>query len=117
VGEQKILEQCWASRLPIPKAIQNAPDLNLGLELAYMAFWELSTSRPVGWAPGPIPWHVIHEYAMSQHLDEEEKADFVYLIRKMDRAFLEWNEVRQKSGKNRDSSSRNKLGSASKSTT
>jgi hypothetical protein len=65
----------------------------------------------VGWSPGPIPWHVIHEYAKSQGLDDEEEADFVFLIRKMDRAFLEWNEAQQKGAKKPDAGGRNKLGS------
>lgn len=92
--------------MPIPKAIQNAPELFLGLEFAYYAFWELNTSRPVGWTAGPLPWWVIHQYAQSQGLDQDEEVDFAAHIRAMDRAFLAYNEEQS-----RKSSTKSKIGS------
>jgi hypothetical protein len=90
--EQKILEDCYRLRRPLPKAIREAPQLELGLEFTYQAFWELNTCRPTGWTLGSIPWTAIHDYAKAHGMKYgEEFEDFSYLIRAMDRAFLDIN--------------------------
>lgn len=76
--------------MPIPKAIREAPQLLLGLEFVYSAFWELSSCRHLGMGAGPIPWTEIQAYAKYFKLSEEECQDFSYLIRSLDRAYLEF---------------------------
>lgn len=66
------------------------------MEFTYSAFWELSSSRPSGWSLGPIPWHVVEQYAVSHDLDEEERSDFHWLIRAMDASFLAYHEEESK---------------------
>ena len=88
-------------RAPIPKAIQDAPDLRLGLEFVYKSFWELSTARPVGWGPGPIPWTVIRDFADFHQLDQEDFEEFVFLIRAMDQAFLAYHSEQAKKEKSK----------------
>lgn len=75
----------------IPKAIQDAPELDLGLEFTYSAFWELNTCREYGFSSGPIPWTAIKDYAIACDLEAEEIAEFTTLIRAMDNAMLKWN--------------------------
>jgi hypothetical protein len=74
---------------PLPKAIANAPELNLGLEFVYSAYWDLSTCRDYGWGCGPIPWTSIFDFAKGHELDADETEEFVHLIRSMDKAHLE----------------------------
>lgn len=81
---------CARERRPLPRAIANAPELNLGLEFAYSSFWELSSCRPTGWGFGPIPYSTIADFIRAQELDEDDGEDFFYLIRAMDKAFLEY---------------------------
>lgn len=80
---------CLKQKRPLPKAIANAPELNLGLEFVYSSFWELSTTRPTGWGFGPIPWNAIASFCDRYEMDDEESEDFSFLSRAMDRAFLE----------------------------
>jgi hypothetical protein len=86
--EKTIIERCYKERLPLPEAIQNAPQLILGLELYYRAFFELNTCRQVGWVEGDIPWTAIDQWARSRDLSEEQREDLHHLIRQMDLAFL-----------------------------
>lgn len=86
-------------RLPLPKAIQEAPMLHMGLELYYDAFLELTTCRPIGMAMGSIPWNVIKDYAVAFNLDEEQRADLFYYIRMIDNAYLDKQRKQEKGGK------------------
>lgn len=81
---------CYRRKRPLPDVIKNAPDLLIGLELYFEAFIELNTTRQTGWGAGPIPTSAIYEYAYCLGLDEEETEDLLYLIRKMDEAFLQY---------------------------
>lgn len=78
-------------RKPLPEKIANAPELMLGLELYYSAFWDLTTCRQLGFgAAGAIPWSAIKDYAVAFDFDEEQAEDLFYFIRKMDNAYLEF---------------------------
>jgi len=61
------------------------------LELYYLAFLELSDSRQIGMALGPIPWKVIHDYCMAYELDADQTEEMHHHIREMDSAYLEYN--------------------------
>lgn len=80
-------------RMPLPKAIQNAPSLFMGLELYYGAFVDLNTCR-IGMGDGPISWMAVHEYAAINKFDEDQTEDLHYYITKMDEAFREWNKTK-----------------------
>lgn len=77
---------CLRERRPLPKAIQEAPELTLGLEFAYQAYWDLNSCRSYGFGMGPISWSFIMDYARAHELEPDEIDDFTYLIRKMDEA-------------------------------
>jgi hypothetical protein len=79
-------------RLPLPRALQNAPELRLGLELYYDAFWDLNTCRPGG---GYIAWSVIKDYAACWELSEDQTVDLFAHVRAMDKAFLDWHESKR----------------------
>ena len=77
------------NRLPLPKRIQNAPELHFGLELYYGAFIDLSTCRAVGFAEGPIPWTVLQDYCLAMEIEDEQKEDLFFYVRALDNAYLE----------------------------
>ena len=66
-----------------------------GLEIIYRGFWELSSDRSIGMGLGPIPHTSIRAYVVEYDLEEEDEADFKYLIRKMDSFYLEWSEKKR----------------------
>lgn len=82
-------------RRPLPKRIQDAPELQLGLELYWDAFWDLSTCRTSGFGAGPIPWLAVREYALTFEFDEEQMNDLFYLVRRMDNVYLEHHKKKQ----------------------
>lgn len=94
--ERQIVDRCVRERLPLPKRIQNAPELLLGLELYYGAFLDLSSCRPNGWGPQPISWLTIAEYADHLGLDEEQREDLFFFIRAMDSCWLHYHDRKQK---------------------
>lgn len=78
-------------RIPLPKRIANAPELWLGLELFYDAFWDLNSCRDLGAVGfGPIPWSAVKDYAQTFELDSEQFQDLYYYIRRMDDAYLKF---------------------------
>lgn len=89
--EKKILDQCLRGNLPLPKALQNAPDLALGLALFWDAFRDLETSRPPAGAfsgPGHIPWTAISEYASHHAIVGDQREELFYHVRALDRVYL-----------------------------
>ena len=54
------------------------------------AFYELSTTRAIGYSAGPIPWDKILSYADLAGLDEDLRADFQQIIRALDNAYINW---------------------------
>ena len=75
----------------------NAPDLEMGLELFYGAFLDLTTCR-IGMGDGPISWLAVDEYCHSLGLDAEATSDMHYYIGKMDYAYLKQQEAARKKG-------------------
>ena len=62
--------------------------MRFGLSMYFTAFWELSTCRQIGMGVGPIPWTAMLDYARYMELDWEQTEDLLYIVRKMDDAFL-----------------------------
>lgn len=84
-------------RRPLPDAIQNAPELQLGLELFYIAFMDLSTCRSVGSIlPGPIPWSAIQSYCEAFDIAGEQREDLFYHVEHLDKSYLAWLEKKHK---------------------
>ncbi len=69
--------------------MQDAPELNLGLELYYLAFFDLSTCRPGGFSVTEIPWLAIKEYGVSHGMEGEQLEDLFYYIRAMDKVYIQ----------------------------
>jgi len=63
------------------------PDEHLLLE--WRAFFALCSERQIGMGVGPIPWRAIESYAAAADLVGDERERFHYLIRTMDRAYLD----------------------------
>lgn len=77
-------------RLPLPKKIQDAPELMFGLELYYAAFFDLSTCRPVGFVEGSIRWLDVDVYCDRLELDEDQRIEMHYHMERMDAVYLDW---------------------------
>ncbi len=87
-SEQKIIEQCIRTGWDLPEKIANAPSLYPGLELYYVGFMNLMSSRQTGFGPGPLWWTTIQEYCNIQNLDEDQ-ADAMHVhLKAMDLVYL-----------------------------
>lgn len=78
--------------MPVPNAIQNAPELFIGCEMFYEAFMSLNTCRgfTANGAENPIGWLTIKEYCTIQGIGDEQEEDLFYHISKMDSAYLKY---------------------------
>lgn len=85
-------------RLPLPARIQNAPELQLGLELYFLAFFELSSCRPIGMDEGPIPWIAIWDYCERLGIEGDQRDDMFYHIRSMDNAYFQYKSSKRPKG-------------------
>lgn len=99
--EVQIIEMAFRDRRALPDAIQNAPELILGLEFAWNAYWDLCSCRDYGFGSGPIPWTAILDYCRAHELDSDDREDFIYLIRAMDKAHLGYIDAEREKKNNR----------------
>lgn len=76
--------------MPLPPKIQNAPELQVGLEFYYAAFLELTSCRFLGFGEGPISYLSIQNYCEIHEVEGEQRDDLVYHIQQMDAAYLKW---------------------------
>lgn len=76
--------QAMRSGQPLPDRIANAPELQLGLNLYMLAFFDLDSERTHSMGPSPIPWTSIVQYAAAFDFSEEQTEDLLYHIKKMD---------------------------------
>jgi len=83
--------------LPLPDRIQNAPELNLGLELFYIGFLELTSCRQVGMGIGPITNLSMMDYCDRNGIVGEQREDFLWILPRLDHKYLEWSAARAKS--------------------
>jgi len=60
------------------------------------AFWDLSTTRSYAMGCGPIPWNRIEDYGERIELDSSMMQVLHVVIRRLDRAFLDWTAKEQK---------------------
>lgn len=87
--EQSIIAQCVRQRRPLPNAIANAPELQLGLELFFGAFMDLTSERHVGFGEGPIPWRAVREWCNEHEVLGLQRDDVQYHVNKLDTVYLE----------------------------
>lgn len=87
--EQTIAKQAIRAGQPIPERIANAPELQPGLQLYLMAFYDLDTERSHANGLTLIPWSSIAGYAQAFDFDEEQTDDLFYFIKAMDSAHIE----------------------------
>lgn len=86
--EDQIIRQAVRSGLPIPSRIENAPSIWPGLELYYLGFLELNSSRQIGMGLGPIPWLAIEQYCAAKQLDDDQREAMHHHVTEMDRVYL-----------------------------
>lgn len=89
-NEEAVIRQSAKSGQPLPARIENAPSLLIGLDLYYIGFQDLSSSRQVGMGLGPIPWMAIEQYCHLIGLDQDQKEAMHHHIVEMDSAFLKF---------------------------
>lgn len=94
--EQQIIQQCLRSGMELPDKIKNAPSLLPGLELYFIAFQNLESSRETGFGIGPIWWKTIEDYCVSKGFSEEQKEACHYHLREMDTEYMK--AMRRKKG-------------------
>jgi len=82
--------------LPIPSRIENAPSIAPGLELYYIGFLELTSSRQMGFGIGPIPWLAVEQYGTTKGLDEEQQEMMHMHIIAMDTVYMKHQAKKQK---------------------
>ena len=75
---------------PLPDKIQNAPVLELGLELYYEAFCNLNSCRIGGMSIGEVPWTAIQQYCEAYNLDSEQTSDMHIYIKLMDSKYIKY---------------------------
>lgn len=89
----------FRERAPVPKKFQDSPELEIGDELWFGAFWDLNSCRQIGWDLGPISWLVVQEYCRHLGLSTEQTEDMHYYIAELDEVYLGWRKSRQPPGK------------------
>lgn len=82
--------------MPLPKRIQNAPQLLLGLELYFSAFVDLTNDRVNGMGIGRIPFMTILHYADYIGCSQEQTDDMLFYVQQMDMVYVNWQNERQK---------------------
>lgn len=87
--ETKIRAEARRFREPLPKRIENKPDLFLGSALYLNAWFELDTERDRT-KYQRINRSMCFGYAQDYELSEEQRDDLWFFIQKMDSEFLEW---------------------------
>lgn len=70
-----------------------APEIDEGLAVYWMAFWDLSSCRTDA---GMIPWTAVQLWANTYDLDEEVTEELHFLIREMDNVFIKFSRTKAK---------------------
>lgn len=91
---KKILPNIIKLKLPIPRAIQNAPVLQPGLGFYMEAYLDLATCRS-GMGDGPIPWTAARQYGRWLELSKDQFSDFWFIITQVDEWYLNWSKNNQ----------------------
>lgn len=87
-GMQNIIKQAIRFDSPLPDGYENRPELFVGLELYFDAFYELASDRQIGMALGPIPWSSMMLFCQVHALDSLQRDLLVHHLTAMDSVFL-----------------------------
>lgn len=88
-----ILKQALRARTKIPQKIVDAPNLRAGLDFFYLSFQHLLTCRNMN---GVIPYTDIEAYCSAHGIGGQQKDDLHYHIRKLDNAYSDYQEKKNK---------------------
>lgn len=91
-----IIEQAQRFGRPLPKAIQDCPTLHPWTILFYQGFLDLTTSRSLGMAVGPISLVTMLEYCEAYEIEGEQREDFLWMVSRLDHKYLEWSQPKDK---------------------
>jgi len=84
----------------LPKKVEEAPVIKIGLEIYFSAYVELMSCRQVGYGyVGAIPWTAVAQYAQFHSFDHDQFLDLSFFVRSLDEAYLKWSEDRLDKGK------------------
>lgn len=86
--EETIIRQSIINGLPLPASIENAPSLLPGLELYYLGFLRLNSSRQIGFSVGPIPWDKIEDFCDRLEVDDDQREALHFHISALDEVFM-----------------------------
>lgn len=87
MNEDRILAAALEAGHDAPESIAEAPDVRLDLSFYFEAYLHLSTTRPAGFGPRPIPWTAIQAYAEAHEFDDPD--EFRAIIARTDAIVLE----------------------------
>lgn len=77
---------------PIPDWLSSKrvirPSLNSSLSFYYKAFFELCSEREISEVCSSLKWSSIQRYAEYYELEFEQSETFIFLIQKMDNAYV-----------------------------
>lgn len=76
--------------LELPEWYLNKPDYTPLVSFYMEAFANLHTCRPMGSSMPNIPWSHVSDYCRSRGLDKKASFIFEYIIKDMDKAYLDW---------------------------
>lgn len=82
----------------MPSRIQNAPELQDGLEIYQTAFNLLTSSRQLSQGCiGPIPYSAIANFCREEGITDELRDDIFYHVERLDKAYLEHSAAKKES--------------------
>lgn len=87
-GREKIIQQALRAGKPIPKKLEDPPEIWPHNVLYFNAFLDLNTSRALGFGAGPLTWTAIHDYCIANGFDVEQYENAHFFLRQMDTVFL-----------------------------
>ncbi len=102
------IEVADARGQPLPKWFIDRPESTPEDDFYLKAFWDLSSTRSIGFGVGPIPWDQIVSYADRMGLEPDIAQGFVRIIQALDGTYLIWQEdERKKKSKTRKPGEKN----------
>jgi hypothetical protein len=85
---QSIRDQARKMGMPVPDPINDRPELMLGLQFYWYAFWELSSDRQIGMSEGPIPWSSMDRWCRRHGINGDEFDRFILMMKHMDSEYM-----------------------------
>lgn len=75
--------------MPLPKWLQEKPEIPFGLSYYYRAFVDLGTCRQSGLSEGRISWLAVNEYANRHRLTDPEFDELWEIVSRLDTVYIE----------------------------